>query len=189
MSLVPHCLRFNVRPQKGERVIWITLATTRRPIALQAPARNACLLGPLTWSHPSRRTDWGEVFFFLLTYFYFNALENPETLLFYGHSFPVDLSFRRLEKDSPPRLVGSGLSSARIFQGFCTSMLRGSRSYCGPATAHDTASAGWLRIKRAGHRGVNVGGASHNTAHACACHKAKEKRRSCVFLQFHNIIS
>lgn len=29
---------------------------------------------------------------FLLTYFYFNALENPETFLFYRHAFTVALS-------------------------------------------------------------------------------------------------
>lgn len=59
-------------------------------------------------------------------------------------------------------------------------MLRGSRSYSGPASVDDTASAGWLRIKRAGHRGVDVGGASHNTAHARVPQSKGEEEIMCI---------
>lgn len=69
---------------------------------------------------------------FLLTYFYFNALENPQTFLFYRHIFPAALSLLTIRQRQSSRVVGSGLSNARIFQGFCTSMLCGQRSCLRP---------------------------------------------------------
>lgn len=65
--------------------------TDQSPSSLQPH----CLPGPLIWSHPLRRSDrLGVGIFSSLTYFYFNALENPETFLFYRHALPVALSLQ-----------------------------------------------------------------------------------------------
>lgn len=96
--------------------------------------------GPLTWSNLLRRTDWGQGFF-LLTYFYFNALKNPQTFFFYRHASPVALSLLETRLKQSSTVLGSGFSSAQIIQGFCTSMLSGQRSYSGPTSVVSTAAA------------------------------------------------
>lgn len=127
----------------------------RRRDALRPPARTACLPARPVNTQPSvealrlEGVLGGEVWFiFLLTYFYFNALENPQTFLFYRHTFPAALSLLTIRQRQSSRVVGSGLSSARIFQGFCTSMLCGQRSCLSPRSSEGCCCCGCLRVER-----------------------------------------
>lgn len=118
---------------RKKRVIWITIpgwTTQIRVPPASSPSMTACFTreyGAIHWGAQAGGRD-----FFSLTYFYFNALENPETFLFYRHAFAVALSFMTTKWRRSSTVVGSSLSSARIFQGLCTSMLprRRSRSGC-----------------------------------------------------------
>lgn len=93
-----YCLRLTVCKLREKRVIWITITGQTGPIPV--PSLPASLRGPLTWSPSIDAQTGGRDF---LTYFNFNALENPQTFLFYRHAFTVALSFQQLDEDSPPR--------------------------------------------------------------------------------------
>lgn len=126
----------------------------RRRDALQPPARTACLPARPVNTQPSVEAlrlegVWrGGWVIFLLTYFYFNALENPQTFLFYRHTLPAALSLLTIRQRQSSRVVGSGLSSARIFQGFCTSMLCGQRSSLRPRSSEGCCCCGCLRVEQ-----------------------------------------
>lgn len=116
---------------RKKRVIWITIPGWTTQIRVP-PAPHWLPASPVNTGPSIEALRLGVGIFFSLTYFYFNALENPETFLFYRHAFAVALSFMTTKWRRSSTVVGSGLSSARIFQGLCTSMLprRRSRSGC-----------------------------------------------------------
>lgn len=130
----------------GRRVIWITRTTGTRRIcpASASQHRTACLAAvrPVNMEPSTECAHTGGRDFSLslspstlrLTYFYFDALENPQTFFFHRHTLPparLLFPFRRLDERGPPRGVGCGLSSAPIIQRLCTSMRCGQRSCSG----------------------------------------------------------